>query len=123
MNLQVPLHHRINNSRILQKHTDAPSDVQIDHLESAVLLIEAFEQLSIGETEVSEWHEPGVYEAKFLVVKGCSDTATASVAADDDVLDFEVLDSVLDNREGVDVGGDEDVGDVSVAEDVTGLKA
>ena len=43
--------------------------------------------------------------------------------ADDDVLDLEVLHGVLDDGEGVEVSGDQDVGDVAVDEDVAGVEA
>lgn len=45
------------------------------------------------------------------------------MAADDDVLNFQILDGILNDGQGVDVGVDEDVGDVAVAEDLTGLQA
>ena len=43
--------------------------------------------------------------------------------AENDVRYLEVHDGVLDDGEGVDVGGRDDVGDVAVHEDVTGLEA
>jgi hypothetical protein len=45
------------------------------------------------------------------------------VSADDNVLDFQVLHGVLDDGERVDVRGDDDVGDVAMAEDLAGLEA
>lgn len=39
------------------------------------------------------------------------------------MLHFELVDRVLDDGRGVDVGGRDDVGDVAVYEDVTGLQA
>jgi hypothetical protein len=45
------------------------------------------------------------------------------VAADDDVLDLQVLDGELDDAERVDVRGRQDVGDVAVAEDLAGFQA
>jgi len=45
------------------------------------------------------------------------------VPADDDVLDFQVLDGELDDGQTVDVGVHQDVGDVAVAEDLAGLQA
>lgn len=45
------------------------------------------------------------------------------MAADDDMFDLEVLHGELDDREGIDVGADEDVGDVAVAEDLAWFEA
>lgn len=44
------------------------------------------------------------------------------MATDNDMLDLEVLNSILNDRKTVQVGWDQDVGDVTVAEDVTRLK-
>ena len=45
------------------------------------------------------------------------------MATNNDVLDFQVLDGVLDHRKGVQVRWREDVRDVAVNEDITGLQA
>ncbi len=45
------------------------------------------------------------------------------MAADDDVLDLEVLHGVEDYALGVDIGRGDDVGDVAVYEDIAGLQA
>jgi len=45
------------------------------------------------------------------------------VAADDDMLDFQVHDGVADDAEGVQVARVQDVGDVAVHEDIAGLEA
>lgn len=44
------------------------------------------------------------------------------MTANDDVLDLEVLHRVLDDGERVEIGRHKDIGDVTVAEDVTRLK-
>jgi len=72
---------------------------------------------------VSQRHEPCVDEPEFFVCEGGGDATAGCVAADDDVFDFEVLDCVLDDGEGVEVCCVENVGDVAVAEDVAGLEA
>lgn len=45
------------------------------------------------------------------------------MAADDDVLNLEMLDGVENYALGVNVGGRDDIGDVSVNKDITGLEA
>lgn len=45
------------------------------------------------------------------------------MAANDDVFDLEVLHSVLDDGEGVEIRGDDDVGDVPVDENVARVEA
>lgn len=45
------------------------------------------------------------------------------MAADDDVLDAEVLDGVLDDGAGAEITGVHDVGDIAVDEDIAGLEA
>lgn len=45
------------------------------------------------------------------------------MAADENVLDFEVSDGELDDRERVDVGGGDNIGDVAVDKDLTRLEA
>lgn len=74
-------------------------------------------------TEVSQWHEPSVDETELLVVESGGDTTARSVTANNNVLDLEVLDSVLNNGQGVQVSCIEDVGNVTVAENITGLEA
>ena len=49
--------------------------------------------------------------------------AAAVVAADDDVLDLQHVDGVLQHREAVEVGVDDDVGDVAVDEQLAGQQA
>lgn len=45
------------------------------------------------------------------------------MAAQDDVLHLQVGDGILDDGRGIDVGGRDDVRDVTVDEDVAGLQA
>jgi len=45
------------------------------------------------------------------------------MAAEDDVLNFEVHNGVFNDGGGVDVGGGDDIGDVAVDENVAGLEA
>lgn len=122
MDLQIPFSDGVNDSRILHEHFHATSDVQLDHLQPAVFLIETFEETEVFPAQCAEGHEPGVDEAEFLVVKGRCDAAAAGVAADDDVFDFQVLDRILDDGERVEVRWDDDVGDVAVAEDLARLE-
>ena len=72
---------------------------------------------------MSQWHQPRVDQPEFFVRQGSRDTTARSVAAHDDVLDLEVLHSVLNHSQRIQVSGNQNVGDVAVAEDVAGLQA
>lgn len=60
--------------------------------------------------------EPVVNQAVGVVTQSGSNTAAAIVATDDDVLDLEDIDGVLKDREAVQIGAHDDVGDVAVGE-------
>lgn len=67
--------------------------------------------------------EPSVEQAETGVAEGGVDAAAGGVAAEDDVLDFEVDDGVGDDGRGGDVACVQHVGDVAVHEDVTRFAA
>lgn len=78
--------------------------------------IEAFAVLLFDLLDVAE---PVVDQAVGVVAQGSGDTTAAVMAADNDVLDLEDVDGVLQDGEAVEVGGDDDVGNVAVGEDLT----
>jgi hypothetical protein len=122
MNLQIPLRNRINHSRILKQHLDSAPHIQLHHLQPLLLVIQTLQQRQILPPQRPQRHQPRVNQAQLLIIQRRRDTAAAGVAADDNVLDFQVLHGVLDDGQGVDVGWDDDVGDVAVAEDLARLE-
>lgn len=72
---------------------------------------------------MAKGEEPGVDDAEPGVAEGGVDAAAGGVPADDYVLDFEVRDCVGYDGLGGEVRGREDVGDVTVDENVAGLEA
>lgn len=67
--------------------------------------------------------QPCIDNSKLLIRERGVHASAGGVAADDDVLDLEVLHGVEDYALGVDVGRGDDVGDVSVHKDIAGLQA
>jgi hypothetical protein len=60
--------------------------------------------------------QPDVDQAGALTIAAPPDAAAAVVADDHDVLDLEDIDGELDHRQAVEVGMDDDVGDVAMHE-------
>lgn len=81
------------------------------------------QSLLFAEGDVADVAEPVVDEAELGVFEGGGDAAAAVVATDDDMFDLEVVDGVLEDREAVEVGVGEEVGDVAVDKDFAGGEA
>jgi hypothetical protein len=60
--------------------------------------------------------QPDIDEPDALLPQRGTDTATAVVADDHDVLDLQHIDGVLDDRQAVEIGMDDDIGDVAMDE-------
>ena len=86
---------------------------------------DGFEFVEVVGADSSERHQPCVddAEADFLVAHSGSCAAAACVPAEDDFLDTDDADGVFEHGEEGHVGGVDDVGDVTVREDVAGLEA
>ncbi len=123
MDLQATFLHGVNDDRILGQDLCAIAHVQLNQLQRALLGVETVEQGQVFLADGPQRHQPGVDQAEFLVVQGGGDASARGVAADDDVLDLEVLDGKLDDGQRVDVRGGQDVGDVAVAEDLARFEA
>lgn len=67
--------------------------------------------------------QPVVDQAKAKILHRRIDAATAVVAADDHVADFQYIDGKLQDRQTIKVGVDDYVGDVAMDEQVPGRKA
>jgi hypothetical protein len=123
MHLQVTLCDSVNYGRILQQHLDTAPDVKLNQLQSSLFLVQALKQNQILSSQSPQGHQPRVDETKPFVIEGGSDTTAGSMAADDDMLDLQILDCVLDDRKRVDIRWDDNVGDVAMAKDLSRLQA
>lgn len=100
------------------------NDVELDEpVISLALVGNGIELLLVKAVHVADVSQPGVQQTQVLGCHGGLDTAAAVVAADDDVLDAEVLDGVVDDAHGVEVSVADEVGDVAVDKCLAGLEA
>jgi hypothetical protein len=125
MNIQSPLPDGLLDREIGHQHLDAVLDIQLRHPDGAGLLIlDTLQFLAVGVPDCLEGRQPGVEDAAHpLVSEGCRRAAAGRVAAEDDVLYFDDADCELDHGRGVDVRRGDDVGDITVDEDVAWLQA
>ncbi len=70
--------------------------------------------------DVLDVAEPVVGEAHAFAAQYGAHAAAAVVAHDHDVFDFQCIDGVLDHRETIQIGVDDDVGEIAVDEDLAG---
>lgn len=113
----------VDDSRDTPKVLHTLLDVQSCERILLLLATELAESLRVLLTDLAHGLKPDVEDVELVVGQGGFDTSAGSVAAEDDVLDLEVLDAELDGGEEGDVGGVDDVGDVAQHEDLTGLLA
>lgn len=99
--------------------------LHVQSCERILLLLgrELAECLCVLLADLAHGLKPDIEDVELVVGQGGLDTTTGSVAAEDDVLDLEVLDAELDGGQQRDVGGVDDVGNVAQHEDLTGLLA
>ena len=67
--------------------------------------------------------QPVIDQAELVVAQSGQHAAAAVMAADDDVLDLEHIDGELHHREAIEVGVDDDIGDVAMDEHFAGREA
>jgi hypothetical protein len=72
------------------------------------------------ETDILDVAQPIVNEPKVPIEQRCHDPAASVVAHDEYVLNLQDVHGILENRETVQVGMDDDVADIAVDEDFTG---
>jgi hypothetical protein len=125
VHLEPAIPNRLLNRKIRQQHLDPGIHIQLgDAHRPCRVVLDGVELLAVGGAHGLEGRQPGVEDAADArVAEGGDGAAAGGVAAEDDVLDFEVGDGEFDDGRGVDVGGGDDVGDVAVDEDVAGLEA
>lgn len=98
-------------------------DIELDKSVVASSLVGNGIELGLVEAvNVTDVAQPGVQQAEVLGRHGCLDTTTAVVAADNNVLDVQVLDGVVDDGHDVDVNVADEVGNVAVDKSLARLK-
>ena len=123
VNLETTVLDGVDDSRDTPEVLHTLLDVQSCERILLLLTAELAESLGVLLADLAHGLEPDVEDVELVVGKSSLDTSAGSVAAEDDVLDLEVLDAELDGGEEGDVGGVDDVGDVAQHEDLTGLLA
>lgn len=125
MNIQAPLLDGLLDREIGHQHLDAGLDIQFRHPDGpGLLILDTLQLLAVRVPDRLEGRQPGVEDAAHpYVAEGCRRAAAGRVAAEDDVFYFEDADRELDHGRGVDVRRGDDVGDVTVDEDVAWLQA
>lgn len=98
-------------------------DVELHQAVVASVALDGVELLLMQAVDIADIAQPGVQETQVLWRHGGLDAAAAVMAADDDVLDLEVLDGVVDDGHGVEVDVADEVGDVAVDKGLAGLEA
>lgn len=122
--LQVALGHGVDDGGVHSQSVQTAQNVELTESVCLLSLGTHFLQLfRVLHSELAHGLEPDIEQAKSGVSKGGIDTATACVAADENVFDLEVSNGELNNGKRVDVGGCDDVGNVAVDKDLTGLQA
>lgn len=123
MQLHVPLLHLVNHRRNPPNDINALLHIELTHLSRLLITLQLVENVTVLLAQSAHGLQPHINDAELLVAESTSNATAGCVAADNNMLDLEVLDSVLDHREHVDVCRADDVGDVAVREDFAGLKA
>ena len=123
MNLETTVLDGVDNSRDTPEVLHTLLNVQSCERILLLLAAELAKSLGVLLADLAHGLEPDIEDVELVVGQGGLDTSAGSVAAEDDVLDLEVLDAELDGGEEGDVGGVDDVGDVAQHEDLTGLLA
>lgn len=123
MEFEVSGSHSIDNSWVHPEDVQAAQDVVLAQTQALCGLIHLFEFFGVLHSELSHRLQPDIKETKTGVAESGVDTTTAGVAADKDVLDLEMGDGELYDGERVDVGRRDNIGNVAVHKDLTGLQA
>lgn len=99
-------------------------DIQLDQaIVLLILVCDGVQLFLVQAVDVADVSQPRVKQAHVLGCHGGLDTAAAVVAADNNVLDFEVADRVVNDGHDVEVDVVNEVGDVAVDEHLAGLEA
>ena len=118
MNLQPMPLLRLNHHRILPHRPNPRMHIRLHQLHRPFCLLQMRPMMRILLPQPSHRRQPRIQKPQTPIRERGINASAANVAADDYVLYFEVLDGVVDDGLGGDVGGGEDVGDVAVDENL-----
>jgi len=112
----------LHNGELVDVHAGL-HDVELDELPLALLLVRnGIQDVSVRTVNVADVGDPVLERAGIvLLVESDVDALAGVVSADDDVLDLQVVNSVLEGTHQVHIEGKHDVGHVAADEDFTGL--
>ena len=123
VNLQSALPDGVDNSRNAPEVVHTLLHVQLGERVLLVLRAERVQGIGVLLADLTHGLEPDVQDVELVVGESGLDTSAGGVAAQDDVLDLEVLDAELNGGQQGDVGRVDNVGDVAQDEDLTRLLA
>lgn len=122
--LQVALGHSVNDGGVHSENLQTAQDVVLTESVGLLTLgLHVLQLFCVVHSQLAHGLQPNVEQTKSVVCKSSVDTTTAGVATDKNVLDLEVCNGELNDRQRVDVGGLDDVGNVAVDKDLTRLQA
>ena len=102
---------------------DLFDDVELAEAIGPLFVGQGVEVHGVFEADVLDVAQPVVDEAEAAIGQRGRDTTTAIVADHEDVLDLQEVDREMEHREAIQIGVDDDVGDVAMDEDFTGDEA
>ena len=123
VDLQTAVPDGVDNSRNAPEVVHTLLHVQLGQRVLLVLRAERVQGIGVLLADLTHGLEPDVQDVELVVGESGLDTSAGGVAAQDDVLDLEVLDAELDGGQQGDVGRVDHVGDVAQDEDLAGLLA
>jgi len=120
VDLESPLLYSLLDVRVLEHRANLLHDVELHKLVALLLGSQAGQVLLVLCPDLANPLKPVVDESQLLVGERRVDASATVVAAHDDVLDLVDLDGVLKDTQRREIGGWEEVGDVTVGEDLSG---
>lgn len=98
-------------------------DVELDEAVVTLLLVgDGVELVLVQTVDVANVSQPRIEKAEVLGCHGSLDTTAAIVAADDDVLDAKVTHGIVNDAHDIEIGVDDEVGNVAVDKGLAGLQ-
>jgi len=123
VDLQAAVPDGVDDSRNAPEVIHALLDVELGERVLLVLGAELVQRRGVLLADLAHGLQPDVEDIELVVGQSGLDASAGGVAAQDDVLDLEVLDAELDGGQQGDVGRVDHVGDVAQDKDLAGLLA
>ncbi len=86
-------------------------------------MLGAYERFSEFASDFSDVAEPGLEGPEVILLEGCFDTTTSVVPCHNNILNFEMLNRILDYSEHINVRGRSNVGHIPMHENLAGLES